>query len=1004
MRKLISFLLFFTILFPFFAIETRAARSSVENGTFESGSVFWNTGSFSQDNPQSGEYCLSFSAPAEDDENGIVHSISYIPRLALVANTVYEVSFYVRTNTALDTASSIEGKILYSAGQPGVSVCFSNIPHSWQKASFLFMVNSTNVFDFSLQFPGLAEDAVIFIDDVSVSDTGISPVRLDIQGPTAVTIPDAGENVYAFAPAILDTNGNSIMMRTANLTLQDEGIEGVSFDKERGLLHVSSDASENSTLSILCTPLPGSTTFPAYTIPVFLSKNLLANGSFADSPAYLGWDTETTPFSILHDEENTFAVVPMAQTDAQLYTGRITPSQTFVLFAHEMYVFHAKVKSSPAYEKQQIQTRVLSPDEAGAIRIQTAEIGGGDWTEIICAFRVPRDGIYPIELDFFSVDDRPIYIDEIRIQPETLKPSVIHFDLPKHCSIQKETATELPISYSVLNQENTVCNTPVHFSVFPEGQGVSVSDAGLYISPFALPGTYQVSAMLAENEDIQTVRYVSVSDASIGDGSFEKTAPGEWWATAQPSELHYVSTYNNVYPSHGVRLARLTMNGSVSALLSDSVYKYTEQQSYVFEADMITTAPDIPTTATILVENSASESFDDNLVVGQFTLSSAKQRIQVLFTPSETVTGRLIIAFNTPETHNQQVILMDAISISVARVEVQDVTISGFPYLDMNLTGKYKFSSNFETPDSSICRWLFSSTTDGIYMPVEGATGNTLSITRDMLGKYVKLEVTPVSLRGPVVGASLQSSAIRIAESTPPDEEIYEQSTPPASAENGNTVTDKEETPPTITPPPPVAESSGMTVIILDNFTVQPRHQFLDLTNHWAKHEIEILTAAGVVQGRGNGLFEPYAPITRAEFSTFLARAFSLAPIYYEGQFQDVHPHSWYAGAIAVVTKHGIAKGTSETTFSPELPITREEMAVMIMRAYRKATGLVHPPKLSFTDTGKISSWATTDVGEACALGLMTGFPDGSFNASHNASRAEAAITIQRMLSVISTK
>ncbi len=993
-RKIFAILIVFSLLF---GLNTHAiaAGNTIENGDFESKSYLWSQGVFDENAPHLGAHCFAFSSPATDLEDSVLHATSYIPKLSLKANTVYSFKLYIKTNLFESSNLLPECRVILPSENNNISIYISNISDVWQQVSVLFMVDKTDSYELTLLAESFAADATIFIDDIKISSVDFTPYKMDIVGHRNLTIPEYGEISYIYSPAVTDINGHSVSIQTAHISVESELPKGTFFSEERGEIIVSSEAQENSRIKMKCTPLEGSTTLSSAVIEIELSKNLIINGSFDDVPLYNGWDIESAPFSVCKENGNQYASISSSHSDGAMFSGLLIPKQSFVLFHSKMYVFRASLRSETPYDTRQIQTQISLPNENGAIHIKIEGVFGKNWTDVIAAFYVPVDGIYTIQIDFSFLDEQPIYIDSLSIQPEEKKPSAIYFEMPSHISIPKNKQIELPLSYTVFDQEGSFCKENVQFFVEPETEGIKITDDVLSIMPNITENNYTIKATLADDSSVNKYRVISVTNESTGDGSFEITSPGQMWATAPPSLLHYVSTYNDSYPTNGSLLARLTMNGSVSAMISDSVSHYQNEKSYVFEADMKITVPDIETIVTVLIDNALSDSFDDNLVVGQFSLSNSMQHVQKLFTPSAPITGRLMIAFNTPETHDQQVILLDNISICDATVEASGVNISGLPYLDKNIVGKYRFNSNFNAIDSSTCRWLFSNSSDGIFMPIEGENGNTLSITADMIGKYVKFEVTPISLSGPVVGASMTSSAIRVGEPIPVDSSVY-------IPETDLSIMDETQSEEFSTVDTIGSAYNGMTVINLHKFSILPRHHFLDLKDHWAREEIEILTAAGIVQGRGNGVFEPQALITRAEFSAFLARAFALAPIYYEGQFDDVKYYNWYAGAVAVVTKYGIAQGTSLTTFSPELPITREEMAVMIMRAYRKAGAHTGESNLNYKDLTTISSWAKQDVGESNSIGLLQGLPDGTFQPKQNATRAEAAVCIQRMLTIIS--
>jgi hypothetical protein len=80
-------------------------------------------------------------------------------------------------------------------------------------------------------------------------------------------------------------------------------------------------------------------------------------------------------------------------------------------------------------------------------------------------------------------------------------------------------------------------------------------------------------------------------------------------------------------------------------------------------------------------------------------------------------------------------------------------------------------------------------------------------------------------------------------------------------------------------------------------------------------------------------------------------------------------------------------QGTSATTFGPNDPLTREQLAVLLARALR----LTGTAQLAFTDTAAIDAWAVGSVHAAVAAGYISGFPDGSFQPQGTATRAQAA-------------
>lgn len=171
--------------------------------------------------------------------------------------------------------------------------------------------------------------------------------------------------------------------------------------------------------------------------------------------------------------------------------------------------------------------------------------------------------------------------------------------------------------------------------------------------------------------------------------------------------------------------------------------------------------------------------------------------------------------------------------------------------------------------------------------------------------------------------------------------------------------------------------------------------------DHWVWEAVRRLSAKHVVEGVDTGSFAPDTAVTRAQFAAMLVRAMgwtaaSAAP------FADVASDAWYAQAVAAAYEHGVADGTAEQRFSPEATVTREEMAVMIVRAYGKATGKQAPSSSAasfpFADAASISYWAADSVKRAAALELLHGQEGSLFAPAASTTRAESAQVMMNLL------
>lgn len=165
-----------------------------------------------------------------------------------------------------------------------------------------------------------------------------------------------------------------------------------------------------------------------------------------------------------------------------------------------------------------------------------------------------------------------------------------------------------------------------------------------------------------------------------------------------------------------------------------------------------------------------------------------------------------------------------------------------------------------------------------------------------------------------------------------------------------------------------------------------------DIQGHWAEPTIQKMADAGIVSGNPDGTFNPEGKITRAEFATLLVKAYKLSG---SGKvFTDTTSH-WAKDYIAIASANGIVNGYSDSIFGPNDPITREQMAVMIVK-----TAQLEPSStpLSFTDSARVSAWASTAVATAFANKIIKGLPDGRFAPQDNATRAQAAVVINASL------
>ncbi|MBP1995799.1 DUF4838 domain-containing protein [Paenibacillus eucommiae] len=173
---------------------------------------------------------------------------------------------------------------------------------------------------------------------------------------------------------------------------------------------------------------------------------------------------------------------------------------------------------------------------------------------------------------------------------------------------------------------------------------------------------------------------------------------------------------------------------------------------------------------------------------------------------------------------------------------------------------------------------------------------------------------------------------------------------------------------------------------------VQAQTRFNDIDASYAKQEIEELGAAGIISGYEDGTFAPANPITRGELAKIIASMLKLEPKPEKASdFQDVSESSWYRGYVGALVEAGITQGVSETAFSPDSNVTREEMIVLFIRAFGlEKKALQWESNVTWSDTEQISKWARAYIDFGYRIGFVRGIanPDGSLRFDPQ-SRAE---------------
>lgn len=167
----------------------------------------------------------------------------------------------------------------------------------------------------------------------------------------------------------------------------------------------------------------------------------------------------------------------------------------------------------------------------------------------------------------------------------------------------------------------------------------------------------------------------------------------------------------------------------------------------------------------------------------------------------------------------------------------------------------------------------------------------------------------------------------------------------------------------------------GATVKIVDN-----SKDFIDTRNHWAREEIDFVSARELVNGMSDTIYAPNASATRAQLWTILAR---------QNDTDLSGGANWYEKAQLWSKDKGISDGTN-----PNAAINRAQMVTMLWRTMGQPAAT---DKVSFADVPAGSYYAQA-VAWAVESGITTGIGGGRFDPNSTCTRAQIATFLARSM------
>lgn len=179
---------------------------------------------------------------------------------------------------------------------------------------------------------------------------------------------------------------------------------------------------------------------------------------------------------------------------------------------------------------------------------------------------------------------------------------------------------------------------------------------------------------------------------------------------------------------------------------------------------------------------------------------------------------------------------------------------------------------------------------------------------------------------------------------------------------------------------------------------------FVDIDNFkWAHNAIKRLYDDGIINGKGEGKFEPESNITRAEFLKMIMRAMKIDitdDSSEELPFRDVKD-DWYKEYVRTAYELNIVNGISAEEFGVNEDILRQDMAVIAYRAFKLKNVALKGNECALEDYEQTDDYAKEAVAALYTADIINGDDAKMFNPKQNLTRAEAAMVIYNILQYV---
>ncbi len=200
----------------------------------------------------------------------------------------------------------------------------------------------------------------------------------------------------------------------------------------------------------------------------------------------------------------------------------------------------------------------------------------------------------------------------------------------------------------------------------------------------------------------------------------------------------------------------------------------------------------------------------------------------------------------------------------------------------------------------------------------------------------------------------------------------------------------------------------ALTVAMVPETFAVDSGSITDISGHWAESSIQWAIENNVFKGSSATSFQPDDDMTRGMFVTVLGRMAGVVADNYQNTtyslFQDVPTGAYYTPYVNWAVRYGISSGVTDGLFEPDALITREQMAVLLVRyasIYNyQMVKVGENVTEAFADADCISEYAADSVETMRKVGVFTGEVQNDgvyFDPAGNVTRAECAVVLQRL-------